>query len=175
MRKRFGIVLAVSLIATVASAVWPFGMGSQKPITNETLSVSGPVPRVSPRVFSDHSGQERAVVQQRMNGKNAMAHQHSSDCACAQTNRAAKAVSAKQHPMFDRSEEEMQKVIKSGEAGNLRSAYLMWQYYSRHQDATKTEQWREKTRQLAEKEEAFAKQILQRLNKPEEGSVSDNR
>jgi hypothetical protein len=221
MKKWFGLCLTISLTASVASAVWPFGPGNQKSVTNEMPSASVPTPRVSPRIFSESPVQEKSAVQLAEPKKSA-AHSHSQDCNCSKqnvstnaasrekkspndrsekdlqnviqpagvkkpvthqhtpecnhskSNSAVKTTSGGKPSFFDRSEQDLQKVIQSADAGNMKSAYLMWQYYERHQETAKMEQWRKKTIQLAEKEEAFVQQILQRLNKPEEGSVPDN-
>lgn len=221
MKKWFGLGLTISLTASVASAVWPFGAGNQKSVTNETPSASVPTPRVSPRIFSESPVQEKSAVQL-AEPKKLAAHPHSPDCNCSKQNVSTNAANREKHSprdpskqdlqnviqpagvkkpathqhspecnhsksnsavkitsggkpsFFDQSEQDLQKVIQSADAGNMKSAYLMWQYYERHQETAKAEQWREKTRQLAEKEAAFAQQILQRLNQPEAGSVPDN-
>ena len=61
MKKWFRFVLTISLIASIVSVA--AGQDSNKPVTNETTTVSVPVPRTSPRVFRNPPHNNKAVHQ----------------------------------------------------------------------------------------------------------------
>lgn len=167
MKKRVGCVLIALLSAgPVFAAWWPFGQNSKNAATNESTALSEPVPRTSPRLFRNRVEGKKPAVQPN-NEKKTAAHQHSPDCNCSKPNVSTNAASREKKSFYDRSEADLQKVIQSAEAGNLKSSYIMYLYYTRHQDSVKSEQWREKTRQLAEKaspEDAMARNFLKKLN-----------
>jgi hypothetical protein len=159
-----------------SAAWWPFGQNGKNSVTNDPSALSEPVPRTSPRLFRDQTD-KKTITAQPVKGKKT-AHQHSPGCNCSKPNVSTNAAGGKPKSFYDRSEAELQKVIQSAEAGNMKSAYLMWQYYERHQEAAKAAQWREKTRQLAEKApsaDAFAQRVSQKLSKLEAGSNPYNR
>lgn len=167
MKKWFGLGLTISLTASMSSAAWwPFGQGSKNSVTNEPTALSEPVPRTSPRLFRDQVDKKTTTAQPIKEKK--AAHQHSPGCNCSKPNVSTNAAGGKPKSFYDRSEAELQKVIQSAEAGDLKSSYMMYQYYARHENQLKSEQWLNKTRQIAEKappEDAQAQHLLQKLNR----------
>ena len=169
MKKCLECVLIVSLTASMSSAAWwPFGQGGKNSVTNDPAALSEPVPRTSPRIFRDKVDKKTTTAQP-VKGKKT-AHQHSPGCNCSKPNVSTNAAGGKPKSFYDRSEAELQKVIQSAEAGDLKSSYMMYQYYARHQNQLKSEQWLNRTRQIAEKsppENAQAQHLLQKLNRQE--------
>ena len=95
-------------------------------------------------------------------------HQHTAACNHSHEPVSAKTAEERKKAFYNQSEEQLARIVQTADAGNLKAAYMLSQYYSYHQDQAKAEEWKNKARTLAENaspDDATAKRFLQQMDR----------